>query len=681
MIAGSIAALAEAAGLEPSYTAFDGEIRQAEESVLRELAAGILPSPTRGPAAAPPRYVVLHQETPVNASALGVDAANWQILTGDAVIGSSEAPRLPLPVGIHTMRSEDSSPARQLSRLIVAPQQAYQLPACMGGGRIWLIAIQLYGVRSERNWGHGDFTDLADLLKLAASAGAGGIGLNPLHALFPSRPNEPSPYSPSSRVFLNPLYIDVTAVPGYPETEAADWQLELTSLRATDLVDYVRVSALKRHALRLAYDRFLAQPAPEQAHDFSAFRDSCGTELRRFAVYEVLCERLGAGWRDWPERWRNPGPEAIAALAASAPVEVGFVEFQQWQAHRQLQACRDLARSLQLPLGLYLDFAVGIHPDGFDVWNDPEAFLAEASVGAPPDLLNRGGQDWGLACFNPRTLQARDYEPFRRSLQAAMRFSGAVRFDHILGLNRLYLIPRGNDPRRGAYLRFPIRELLAVMAIESMQHECLIIGEDLGTVPDGLRDILDEWGVWTYLILLFERTEDGAIRSVTEFPPRALAAFNTHDMPTYVGWWSGRDLDEMRKAGLPLGETAEDRETARKALKAALSEAHIRANDPPEFSAVARLMARSPSGVLAVAAEDLVGSANQANMPGTWKEYPNWRWRLPVTLEVLPQQPGFRAVVEAMKEEGRAAAAPTSDRSDQSSPAWRKDSPAARAQR
>lgn len=671
----SVAALAEAAGLELSYTAFDGSVRQADEAVLRDLAADILPPADKEPVT-PPRYVILRQSDALTAAALGIGSLQWQILCGNEIVCDSEtAPRAP-PPGIYTVRSQ--KPASEF-RLVIAPSQAYQPPVGTGGRRIWLIAVQLYGIRSGRNWGHGDFSDLSDLLRLAASAGAGGVGVNPLHALFPSRPVEASPYSPSSRVFLNPLYIDVTAVPGFPEAEAATWQRELASLRATDLVDYPRVAALKRHALRLAYDRFQTHPPPEQAHDFAAFRESAGPELRRFAVYEVLCERLGTAWRDWPERWRHPDAGAIAALAASAPIDIGFVEFQQWQAHRQLEACRNLAKALQLPLGLYLDFAVGIHPDGFDVWNDPEAFLTEASVGAPPDLLNRGGQDWGLACFNPRTLQARGYEPFRHSLRAAMQFSGAMRFDHILGLNRLYLIPRGRDPRNGAYLRFPIRELLAVMAIESVRHECLVIGEDLGTVPEGLRDILDEWGIWTYLILLFERDEDGGIRPVQDFPARALTAFNTHDMATFAGWWAGEDLEEMRNAGLTLGETPEERETAREALRSALAAAGIRSGDRPDFAAVARLMARSPCGILAIGAEDLVGSSKQPNMPGTWKEYPNWRWRLPVAIEELPHQLGFRAIADAMAEEGRAFV--TSGRPDRSSPAPQRDSPAAQARR
>lgn len=642
--------LPEAAGLETTYTGFDGQPQRADEEVLHELAEAILSRSASGAdAKPPPRYLVVRQGEPI-ADALRQEGVvgNWLITdAGNNAVGSRDrGVPATLPCGIYAMASDN---AEAEFRLIVAPEQAYQLPACADGRRIWLIAVQLYGIRSERNWGHGDFTDLANLIRLASEIGAGGIGLNPLHALFPSQPTEPSPYSPSSRIFLNPLYVDVTAVPGYPADEAPTWDHEITAVRAAALLDYPRVAALKRHALRLAFDRFQADPPAASVGDFAAFREECGPQLRRFAIYEVLCDRFGPAWRQWPERWRHPDENALTSFAATAAAEVGFVEFQQWQARRQLQCCRELAESLHLPLGLYLDFAVGIHPDGFDIWDDPDTFLTEASVGAPPDLLNRAGQDWGLACFNPRVLQERSYVPFREALRASMRFAGALRFDHVLGLNRLYLIPRGRDARNGAYLRFPVNELLAVMACESVERRCLVIGEDLGTVPEGLRDLLEHWGIWTYLILLFARTEDSGIQPPAEFPPRALAAFNTHDLPTFEGWWAERDLEEMRAAGLTLGESAADREQARQALGQALASAGIAAGEKPDFAAVAKLMAPSPSGVLAIAAEDVVGSANQPNMPGTWKEYPNWRWRLPVTLEALRQHPGLQAIAESLR--------------------------------
>ena len=648
MQTGSRSSLAEAAGLEISYLDFDGKPQRADDQVLHDLAEAILSRSASGPdVKPPPRYLVLRQGDPI--ADMLREYREWLITDASGkVVGSHErGVPSPLPCGIYALAS--ATGAETGIRVIVAPPQAYQLPVCAEGARIWLIAVQLYGIRSERNWGHGDFTDLANLIRLASDIGAGGIGLNPLHALFPSRPSEPSPYSPSSRIYLNPLYIDVAAVPGYPAEQAATWEHEIADLRAAALVDYPRVAAVKRRALRHAYDRFQANPSAASAQDFAAFREECGSPLRRFAIYEVLCDRFGPAWREWPDRWRHPDESALGAFAATAAAEIGFVEFQQWQAHRQLQACRLLAESLHLPLGLYLDFAVGVHPDGFDIWDDPDAFLTEASVGAPPDLLNRAGQDWGLACFNPRVLQERAYTPFRQALRASMRFAGALRFDHVLGLNRLYLIPRGRDARNGAYLRFPANEMLAVMACESVEQRCLVIGEDLGTVPEGLRDLLDHWGIWTYLILLFARTGDGGIQPPADFPSRALTAFNTHDLPTFAGWWAGRDLEEMSAAGLTLGENADDREAARQALRQALADAGIAIADAPDFAAIARLMASSPSGVLSIAAEDLVGSASQPNMPGTWKEYPNWRWRLPVTLEALRQHPGLHAVSENLR--------------------------------
>lgn len=607
--------LAEAAGLELSYRGVDGILKHADEASLHRLAAAILPSEA--------------------ASEADTAAETALVIRLDGQRPSSRA-----PCGAYKLVPvHDGGTSR---RTLIAPQMTYQSPACRDGHRLWLIAVQLYAIRSAENWGHGDFGDLSALLRLAAGCGAAGIGLNPLHALFSAAPQDCSPYSPSSRVFLNPLYIDVAAVPGWNPDDALAHCEELAALRQAALIDYRRVAAVKFAALEAAYRRFMQAGPVEAQADFERFRAEQGGRLRRFAAFELLCRRFGCDWRQWPAPWRQPTDRHIASLHAEAAAEMVYFEYLQWQAHRQLRSCQTLAKELGLPVGLYLDFAVGVHPGGFDVWDAPESFITEASVGAPPDPLNRGGQNWGLACFNPRRLQRTDYTAFRQALRSSMQFAGALRYDHVLGINRIYLIPGGATADRGIYLRLPMEEFLAVMACESVSQECLLIGEDLGTVPEGFRDRLRDWGLWTYLVLMFARDSDGAFQDVKTFPSRALTTFNTHDLPTYAGWWGDHDRALARRLGLILGESDKERENARDALLSALGRAKLlpwfrrwRRKRKPDFATIAQFLARSPCGILSVGLDDILDMEDQQNLPGTWREYPNWQRRLTVELAAL----------------------------------------------
>src|SRR5579871_856513 len=341
---------------------------------------------------------------------------------------------------------------------------AYQGPA----GRWWLLAVQLYGIRSHHNWGHGDFTDLLALIELAAEVGAAGIGINPLHAPFDDLPEQPSPYSPSSRLFLNPLYIDLAAVPEFEGCRTAEMTSAIEPLRQSELVDYVGVTALKRSALRAAHQAFLHHGTSARRDDFAAFCRSRAPTLSRFAAFEVLRRRFTTPWWTWPSEWRTPDAAAIERLRTETGDALGFYEYVQWLADQQLMRCRDRARELGLPVGLYVDVAVGVRADGFDAWNAPDAIVRSLSLGAPPDLLNTLGQNWGLAAFSGVGLQAQAFVPFREMLRASMRYAGAIRLDHVLGLKRLYLIPAGMRPDQGAYVRMPFADLLRVTAEESV---------------------------------------------------------------------------------------------------------------------------------------------------------------------------------------------------------------------
>ncbi|HEX2216052.1 MAG TPA: 4-alpha-glucanotransferase [Xanthobacteraceae bacterium] len=571
-------------------------------------------------------------------------ADGWLTLSGD------------VPVGVYGLApaagTKTKKTTKVVANLIVAPETAYQLED-VAQDRIWVLAVQLYGVRSHRNWGHGDFTDLKQLVRLAARAGAAGIGLNPLHALFDDRPDDASPYAPNSRLFLNPLYIDAEAIAEFPGLEACGLGREIERLRASELVDYAAVAAAKAVALRAAYDRFRAGADPQRQAEFAAFRRERGEALMRFAAFEVLRRKFLQVWWEWPREWRRPSGAAVERLRAEAGEEMGFYEFLQWIADRQLAACQQEARALGLPIGLYIDLAVGVEPGGADAWSAQQSMVQQVEVGAPPDMLNTAGQAWGLAAFNPTALEAAAFAPFGELLAAAMRHAGAIRLDHVLGLNRLYLIPFGCNPQDGAYVRYPLEALLAMVALESAERRCLVIGEDLGTVPENLRGILADWGIWSYLVMLFERREDAAFKPAPEYRRNALVTFSTHDLPTFSGWRGGHDLAVKRNIGIDPGESDEDRARAHWLVGEALSHSGISRDREWLYADILRFLARTPSRLLVVAVEDLLAVTDQPNIPGTRDEHPNWRRRLPVALEQLAQHEGLRAAAAVLREEGR----------------------------
>ena len=530
--------------------------------------------------------------------------------------------------------------------------EATPRPAFQGDGRrLWVLAVQLYGVRSRRNWGHGDFTDLAHLLEIVADAGGAGIGLNPLHALLYDRAGAFSPYSPNSRLFFNPLYIDVDAVEEFRDADAAFAATEIEQLRAAELVDYDAVARIKLAALRGAYESFRLNGSEARRQDFDMYRQERGRSLQYFAAFETLRGQYSGPWSNWPEAWRHPTDIAIAELRERHRDEFGFHEFLQWNAERQLCRCSELAQRRSLSIGLYLDIAVGVDVGGADAWIDQAAVLRGLSVGAPPDQYNTAGQDWGLTAYNPHGLVASDFAPFRQMLGTAMKYAGAVRVDHVLGLNRLYVIPQGLKADRGVYLRMPLLQMLAVAAEESRRCRCVTVGEDLGTVPAGLRDTLSAWGIWSYLVMLFERNADGSFRRPSEYREKAVATFGTHDLPTFAGWMSGHDLIVKRAIGVDPGETGDERHNARIALQAAV--VAVIGNAQIGFDDVVAFLAESPTRLLSIAIEDVLDVVDQSNIPGTIAEHPNWRRRWPIMLEQLPGDQRLHRIAATLARAGR----------------------------
>ena len=536
-------------------------------------------------------------------------------------------------------------PRRPAKKVAIEKGPCHQPELLQKGGRVWGFMVQLYGVRSARNWGVGDFTDLRTLLELAAGMGASVVGVNPLHAAWTS------PYSPSSRHALNPAYLDVEAVAEFRHCEEAQRLVASTQfkdrierLRQSELVDYDGVRAAKAEVLELLYAAFHRDRA--RRRQLAEFLDRSPREVCDFAVYQALAEKLGpGGWQSWPKEYRNPRGAAVKAFSRKHAKRVGFHGYLQWLARLQLDHAQHRARELGMPIGLYLDLALGSDRGGAEVWSDQGAYATGASIGAPPDEFNPRGQDWGLPPYSPRALRAAGYRPFIELLRANMPEGGAVRLDHVMALSRLYWIPQGHKAERGGYVAYPLRELLGLLAQESRRRRCLVIGEDLGTVSPELRRALNEAGVLSYRPLLFEKDEKGSYAPPAAYPRDALVCASTHDLPTWKGYWAGRDLDLRAELGLTVDEEKEraQREADKKKLAQALN------GDTSAIAAYA-FLARTPSKILMVQPEDVFEVLEQANLPGTVDEHPNWRRKLPVPLEKWREDPRVEALCEALAE-------------------------------
>lgn len=498
--------------------------------------------------------------------------------------------------------------------------------------RVWLLTCQLYGLRSKRNWGIGNFSDLSSLIDLAAKWGCAGIGLNPVHALFDDIAANHSPYSPSSRLFLNTIYIDWEVVEDLPADWGAARRDELDRAEAAEFVDYDAVTRLKTGAARDAFASFERLASPERRASFERFRQESGRELRYFACFEALRKQYSGPWWEWPEKWRRPSDALVDELRSGEHADhIALAEYKQWIAHEQLTHCQERAKRNGMAIGLYLDVAVGVQSGGFDAWFEQEAIARSLSVGAPPDILNTAGQDWGLSGFFTQGLQSRSFEPLRAIVNRAMRYSGAIRLDHVLGLQRLYVIPQGASARDGAYIDMPFERMADVICDESRKHRCVVIGEDLGTVPDGFRQQMSERCIFSYTVMMFEQNHDGFI-DPSHYRENTLLTFNTHDLPTFKGWCAAEDITTKQRINIDPGETLDQRLHSVGKLKQ-------RSNTDPDrdlvFLDVISILSQSPSRILAISIDDLLGVVQQPNIPGTIDEHPNWRRKLPSSIDEI----------------------------------------------
>jgi (1->4)-alpha-D-glucan 1-alpha-D-glucosylmutase len=586
-----------------------------------------------------------------------------------------------LAAGYHRLWLEkDDGSVLGSTRLAAVPERCHQPEFLQQGERSWGAAIQLYTLRSPRNWGIGDFTDLAGFGAAVASLGADFVGINPLHAMFPADPEACAPYSPSSRRYLNVLYIDPEAIEEFPECPDArrlvalpEFQDRLEALRAAPMIDYAGVTGCKLDVLRPVFEWFEASASRARRLAFDRFLQREGQTLEHFALFHALHAHFTAGgqpggWPAWPASYHDPGGPAAQAFRDAEAQAVRFHSWLQWIAREQLDAAEARVRDGGLRLGLYRDLAVGPAGGGAETWGEDAPYARDVSVGAPPDSLAPQGQDWGVPPFAPDALRENGYEPFIRLLRANMGIGGALRLDHVMALMRLWWVARDGPSAEGAYVHYPFDDLMGIVALESRRQQCLVIGEDLGTVPPEVREAMARHGVYSYRVLLFERESDGAFKPAEAYPREALVTAATHDLPPLLGFWRGADIDLRERLGLyasPADPESErsDREEARSALRTVLSDAGLlsagEAAGAPDEAIVAAaqcFLAGTPAALLALQPEEWLGMQQPVNVPGTHEHYPNWRRKLAAEWPELMSRAKVRQLLEDVARRRKAGA-------------------------
>ncbi|MBJ9974014.1 4-alpha-glucanotransferase [Pseudomonas sp. S75] len=563
--------------------------------------------------------------------------------------------RLPgdLPLGYHRLEIDNRS-----FTLAVAPLRCYSLDdvVTQPPARCWGLATQLYSLRRPGDGGFGDCLALEQFARSAAERGADALAISPIHALSLFDQQHFSPYSPSSRLLLNHLYASPSVILGEREVRTAAERAGLTEslddLEQQALVDWPRAADVRHKLLSALFDDFTRGDHPLR-QDFDSFRETAGETLEQHCRFEVLQaeaveQGLGADWRQWPDAWISPDAAEVQAMAAAYPARVEFHAFCQWLTERSLQRAQEAARGSGMRIGLIADLAVGADGGGSQAWSRQDELLAELTVGAPPDILNRSGQDWGISGFSPEGLKRNGFRAFIEMLRANMAHAGGLRIDHVMGLRRLWLIPRGASPKEGAYVDYPFDDMLRLLALESVRNQAIILGEDLGTVPEGLRERLADKAVLGMRVLPFEQSSTGHFKPLMDWPDTALATTGTHDLAPLAGWLKARDIDWNHR--LKLIDTAteerwrQDREQEIHGLRRTL-ESHygpLKDNDALIDAAI-RYVGHTRAPLVLVPLEDLLGLEEQPNLPGTTQGHPNWqrRFEQPVT-ELLDDEHASR---------------------------------------
>lgn len=651
--------LARAAGLAETWTDALGIPQQVSIDSLRRILGALgLPTETSGdieasrqklgPPTALPPLITMKAGSRLTLPGRAGGAARGQVTYEDGGVASlrfsMRGDKLVGPtldrIGYHRLEFGD----RQVT-VAVAPPRCLTIEDRAQGKHLWGVAAQIYSLRRPGDGGIGDATAVRELAEGAARHGADAVALSPVHSLFAADPGRYGPYSPSSRLFFNPLFADPEIVFG-PE-RVAQHRRDGQAWDQVPLVDWRPAAEAKLALLRRLFDDFEARDVAtgsELAQAFAGFVREGGDLLQGHALFESLHGKwLGSEpalgfWRDWPPEFRHglarPDDPEMAAFVAAEGHTVRFHQFLQWLAARSFEATQAAAVGAGMKIGLISDLAIGMDRAGSHAWSRQSDLLLGLNIGAPPDEFNRAGQDWGLSGFSPRALVATGFDPFLSTVRAAMRHAGGVRIDHIMGLQRLWLVPDGASSADGAYLDYPLDDFLHLLALESHRHGAVVIGEDLGTVPRGFRRRLAQAGIAGMDVMWFERNR-GSFRAPTRWRRDAVSMTTTHDLPTVAGWWRGSDIDVRSALGLSTAGEAEQRPSDRRRLwqafvAAGAAEGPAPAPDDPAPAVDAALgfVASSPAPLMLAPLEDLLGLADQPNLPGTIDEHPNWRRRL-----------------------------------------------------
>lgn len=580
-----------------------------------------------------------------------------QILTGKCKKDRIELPK-DLPLGYHQLRLNDLH-----CRVIITPERAFQPTELQQKKKLWGAILQLYTLRSEQNWGIGDFGDLKQFLTKLAEQGGDFVGLNPIHSLFPANPEGASPYSPSSRLWQNVIYIDVLAVEAFQQSEEAqawfysdDIQHQLHQARSKDYVDYSQVMWLKLEGLRRAYGQFKRQDQTA----FEQFLRENGEAIHIQGTFDALHEWLSSqfaeqwGWTSWDRQYHDYHAPSVQQFQTTHQDLVRFYMWLQFLAQQQLQACNQLAQQLKMPIGFYRDLAVGVADNGAETWADKALYVLGASVGAPPDILGPQGQNWGLSPMHPEVLAERGYQPFIDLLRANMKDCGALRIDHILGFARMWWISKGDSAKNGVYVKYPLDDLLAILALESQRHQCLIIAEALGTVPEGMLEALENKGILAYNIFYFEYDQNGS-KPLTDYPYQAMTTLSTHDLPTVQGYWKTYDFELGQRFGVYPNEALlemlkKNRHEDKLKIRQAVEQVQYL---EPDYMGITQTfnhqlqmyVADTHSALFGTQPEDWLNMLDPVNIPGTSTEYPNWRRKLSRTINDTFADPAIQQLL------------------------------------
>lgn len=673
-----------------------GDCRDSLARLEREHAVGYLPPLLTGVQHQP---VVLPAHSRLHGLSCRVELDNGARLMLLISSDLNQPPTLP-PIevpGYHRLLV-----AGHILTLAIAPPRCYTLAdalAGQGSERGWALAAQVYGLRSDSlkaarkvygDGGIGHFGALAQLATMAADYGAAALAMSPLHAMFAADPGRSSPYSPSSRLFLNPFLIDPAGILG-EDAQAqvlAEGGSEMIAaherLQQASLIDWSRAGAHRLSLLRRLYALFRTEQASDggQLAAFAAFQREGGAALRAHALYEAYSQHLSnqgapghCDWRQWGAAGQHPETPEMQDFARQHAGELDFHLFLQWQAARQLGAAQQRARQAGMRIGLIADLAVGADNGGSQAWSHQGEIAAGLTVGAPPDRLAPQGQNWGLGAFSPLALRRTGYRGYLAMLRACFAQGGGVRIDHVLGLNRLWLVPQGRQADAGAYVAYPQQDMLRLIALESWRHRAVVIGEDLGTVPPGFDQVLAEAGVAGIRVLWFQRDKQNFLPPAA-WSRQAIAVTTTHDLPTVAGWWSGADLAWRERLGhlpqgLPAALTQRSQERSQlwhglvqqgwasgplPHVAPALAEDMAAAPAPAALEdcaiavdAALQWVAATPAPLAVVPLEDILGLTQQPNLPGLTDPHPNWRRRLPADTPQLFADYAARARLERLR--------------------------------